>query len=200
MRSPHAFHRTPLSVSLISSVCFQRQLLQLRRPPTTSLSAALDSSKSSSVSTPWHCQCPHPTPRRTDRGRASQGPPPSPRPQRVHRVTPFSNSSASLLSLCFVARIVAPVCHHMANGYPQQKERGESEEVGVQEKKGKKKKKKKKCITIRARLRDQQKHHSCSRTRQRLSMCHSASGLWLYVGRVMSKVDRQLALSLMGVW
>lgn len=31
------------------------------------------------------------------------------------------NSSASLLSSCFVAHIVAPVCHHMANGYPATK-------------------------------------------------------------------------------
>lgn len=152
-----------LPVSLISSVCFQGQLLQPCRPPTTSLSAALDSSKSSSVSTPWHCQCPPPLPPplpcHTER-------PVEPKPSSLaspatcSQSYTLSNSSASLLSLCFVAHIVVPVCHHMANGYPQQKERGEREEVRVWEKK----------VKVHPQqgpqLRDQQKHHSCSRTRR----------------------------------
>lgn len=58
----------------------------------------------------------------TPRGRPSQRPPPLPRLRHVHSYT-LSNSSASLLSLCFVAHIVVPVCHHMANGY--QHKRGE---------------------------------------------------------------------------
>lgn len=72
----------------------------------------------------------------------------------------LSNSSASLLSLRFVLIIVAPVCHHMANDSPRQKQRGESEEeVSAGEKE-------KVCLSTRgSRLRDQQKHHSCSRAR-----------------------------------
>lgn len=58
----------------------------------------------------------------TPRGLASQGPPPTPRSRHVHKVTSFSNSSASLPRLCCAARIVVPVCHHMANVYPRQKE------------------------------------------------------------------------------
>lgn len=74
-------------------------------------------------------------------------------------VNTLSNSSASLLSPRFVLIIVAPVCHHMANDSPGQKRQGESEEVSAREEK-------KVCLSTKgSRLRDQQKHHSCSRTR-----------------------------------
>lgn len=135
-----------LSVPLISSVCFQRQLLQLCRPPTTSLSEVLDSSKSSSVSTLWHCQCPAP----------ARLVPPRPAWAKAHLFClsamsyTLSNSSSFLLSLYFDAHKVVFVCHPMANGYPQLKSMN----------KGRKK------VTKQENDRDQQKQHLCASMRQ----------------------------------
>lgn len=169
MRSPHAFHRTPLSP--LPSPC----LSYFFRLFSGAAAATLQTTNNFPFSGTWLFQIlvrlytltlpmpppplPPPLPCHTER-------PVEPKPSSLaspatcSQSYTLSNSSASLLSLCFVAHIVVPVCHHMANGYPQQKERGEREEVRVWEKK----------VKVHPQqgpqLRDQQKHHSCSRTRR----------------------------------
>lgn len=133
-RLPSYSHVLAPSFGLISSICFQEQLPQLCRPPTTSLSDILDSSKSSSVSASWHCQCPL-APCSIARGSYQAKTSPFSLARDMFTVNTLSNSSASLLSPRFVLIIVTPVCHHMANDSPRQKRRRESEEVSAWEKK-----------------------------------------------------------------
>lgn len=140
VRSPHAFHRTPLSPSFFS--------LSPLFLPFVFRGSCCNSADHQQLPFQRHLTLPNPRPSlHPDIANVPPTPPP-PLPCHTERLAKpkpssfassatcsqsytLSNSSASLLSLCFVAHIVVPVCHHMANGYPQQKERGESEEVSV---------------------------------------------------------------------
>lgn len=127
MRRPHALHRAPLFPPSFS--------LSLSFLPFVFRGSCCNSADHQQLPFQQHLTLPNPrlslhpdianaSPRCpcsvTPRSRPSQSPPPSPHLRHVHSYT-LSHLSSSLLGFCFVARIVVPVCHHMANGCSKQK-------------------------------------------------------------------------------
>lgn len=145
VRSPHAFHQTPLypptsfSLSLLflpfvfrGSCCnsadhqqlpFQRHLTLPNPRPSLHPDTA--------NATP-----PPPTPRRvTPRGRQSQSPPPSPRPRHVHRVTPFQIQALPSWASVLLRALLCPLATIWLMATRDTKSEEEREEVSVCERK-----------------------------------------------------------------